>query len=198
MRSDRHVITSYTSRRLILGAALSLWMLIAAGCATRMGDFSIISTGTPQYGNMSNARIQQGCEGSDSRLWFLFIPLSSAASLDEAVDNCMDEGRGDYIERARLYKTSWSCLLFSGSGYRVVGDVGNSKSGSASTAASGSRQLNGTPGVQLNVHTGQQNANTTTVPSGPVITGPNNNNNNAGSANNSSNGGGNGNGGNRR
>lgn len=189
----RCFMTSLPSMRLFLGATLSLWMLMAAGCASRMGDFSFISTGTPQYSKMDSATIKQGCEGSDSRLWVLFIPLGSAPSLDEAVDNCMDDGRGDYIERARLYATTWSIGLFSSSGYKVIGDVGNSKSGNSAAAASGSRQQSGSPNLIIN--TGQQNANTNIVPSGPVITGPNNNN--AGSANNSSNGGGNGSGGNR-
>ena len=108
---------------------LALTMLLGTGCSTRIGDFSVVSTGTPQYNKMNDAPVRQSVKGDDGRVWFLFIPLGGAPSLEEAVDDCLDEGQGDYIERARFYSTWWSVLLFSGSGYEVIGDVGNSKAG---------------------------------------------------------------------
>lgn len=66
-------------------------------------------------------------KGTDGRLWFLFIPFGGEPSIKEAVDRCMDNGNGDFIERARIYQTSWSVLLFSYGNYKVIGDVGNSK-----------------------------------------------------------------------
>lgn len=115
--------------KLLLAALLIGTMFSTAGCSTRIGDFSFISTGTPQYTKMTNAPVKQRITGSDSRMWFLFIPLGGKPSLEEAVDRCLDKGRGDYIERARFYSTRWSLLLISSGGYKVVGDVGNSKAG---------------------------------------------------------------------
>ena len=112
---------------------LSFLIFVAAGCTTRIGDFSIVSTGTPQYAGMTEACIKHRVVGSDGRLWFLFIPFAFHPTLEDAVDDCMDKGNGDYIERARFYTKSWSFLLFSYDGYSVIGDVGNSKSASGQT-----------------------------------------------------------------
>lgn len=114
-----------------LGISLTLSVLIflSAGCATRIGDFSVLSTGAPQYANMETAPMTQTVKASDGRLWFLFIPLDSEPNLKEAVDRCLDKGHGDFMERARFYKTAWSFILFGHDGYKVIGDVGNSKEG---------------------------------------------------------------------
>ena len=122
MRNPR---LAYKYAPMILAAAVAA--LLAAGCTTRIGEFSIVSTSTPQYANMSKGRIVQGVRGEDGRAWFLFIPLDKHPSIQEAADDCMDHGRGDYIERARFFHTWWSIILFSHDGYYVIGDVGNSK-----------------------------------------------------------------------
>lgn len=112
-----------------MAVLLLLTMLIGTGCSTRIGDFSVVSTGTPQYNKMNNAPVRQSVKGDDGRVWFLFIPFGGTPSLEEAVDDCLDNGQGDYIERARFYSKWWTVLLFSGGGYEVIGDVGNSKAG---------------------------------------------------------------------
>ena len=122
------------NRSILFVAGMLLLLVTTSGCSTRIGDFSIISTGSPQYHKMDNAPVNQAVEGSDGRVWFLFIPLAGAPTLEDAVDDCMDEGRGDYIERARFYRKRWSILLFSGDSYVVKGDVGNSKAGNTGSA----------------------------------------------------------------
>ena len=102
-------------------------MLVATGCTTRIGDFSLISTGTPQYANMNRCEVNRAVAEADGRLWLLFIPLNPAPSLEEAVDRCMDEASGDHIERARFYTTRWTIGLFSYGSYKVVGDVADSR-----------------------------------------------------------------------
>jgi hypothetical protein len=102
-------------------------LLGATGCTTRIGDFSLISTGTPQYANMNRCEVTRTVAEADGRLWFLFIPLSTKPTLEEAVDRCMDEGRGDHIERARFYTTHWTIGLFSYGSYKVIGDVADSR-----------------------------------------------------------------------
>ncbi|MFC1467584.1 hypothetical protein ACFLQY_02695 [Verrucomicrobiota bacterium] len=102
-------------------------MLAATGCTTRIGDFSLISTGTPQYANMNRCEVERTVKGKDGRLWFLILPLGTAPSLEEAVDRCMDEASGDHIERARFYTTRWTLGLFSYGSYKVIGDVADSR-----------------------------------------------------------------------
>lgn len=109
----------------------SLALLFSLGCSTRIGDFSVLSSGAPQYAAMSEAPMTQAVKGSDGRFWLLFIPLGSSPSIEEAVDRCLDAGKGDFMERARIYKKRWSIILFSRDSYTVVGDVGNSKGGQA-------------------------------------------------------------------
>lgn len=128
-RSTRKTTTMSGASRRLLASLLLVATATAVGCTTRIGDFSVVSTGTPQYNKMNDAPVRQSVKGSDSRVWFLFIPFGGSPSLEEAVDDCLDEGQGDYIERARFYSKWWSVLLFSGGGYEVVGDVGNSKAG---------------------------------------------------------------------
>lgn len=101
--------------------------VLAAGCSSRIAEFSIVATGNPQYEKMSSAPMARGVEGRDGRGWLLFIPLGGAPSLMEATNRCIDKGKGDFIERARVYETGWSIGLVSYGGYRVVGDVGDSK-----------------------------------------------------------------------
>jgi hypothetical protein len=111
-------------------------VLLVSGCTKRIGDFSIISTGTPQYATIEDSPATISSRGKDGRLWFLFLPLNSAPTLQEAVDRCIDNaGGGDFIERARIYSTGWSLIVFSYGSYAVIGDVGNSKKGLAGPAA---------------------------------------------------------------
>ena len=107
---------------------ICLLLAFSAGCSTRIGDFSVLSTGAPQYDSMAEAPIIQSVTGEDGRGWFLFIPLGAAPNMKEAVHQCLDKGNGDFMERARIYSTCWTFFgLFSYEGYKVVGDVGNSK-----------------------------------------------------------------------
>lgn len=110
-------------------------ILLSAGCSTRIGDFSVITTGAPQYRTMDKAPIVQTVGGSDGRAWLLFIPLGKAPRIDEALDVCLDKANGDFMERARIYYRRWSIILFSYGGYTVVGDVGNSRGGSGKASA---------------------------------------------------------------
>ena len=115
-----------TSR--ITAFALVGFTSLASGCASRIGEFSVVATGAPQYNTMSTAPLKSQVQGSNGRLWLLFLPLGGAPNFKDAVDDCLDVGKGDFIERARFHRTWWSTLLVSYEGYRCTGDVGNSKS----------------------------------------------------------------------
>jgi hypothetical protein len=136
----RRVFSAIPAARLVM--CLPLLALCAAGCTQRIGDFSIISTGTPQYDTIKDSPPTISSEGADGRLWFLFLPLNSGPTLQEAVDRCIDNaGGGDFIERARIYSTGWSLIVFSYGSYSVIGDVGDSKKGSARGAAPASTNI---------------------------------------------------------
>lgn len=116
-----------STRARLLVCALFLVSLGSSACTTRIGDFSMMSTGTPQYAAIDEAPITRTVEATDGRVWFLFIPLGGAPNLEEAVDRVMDEGNGDFLERVRLYTKRWSIGLFSYGAYTVIADVGDSK-----------------------------------------------------------------------
>jgi|GEM_PF-418598 len=118
---------NWNSFRITSFLLVGMLVIVTVGCAHRIGDFSVLSSGAPQYASMDKAMVTQSVEGKDGRLWFLFIPLGGAPNLEEAVDDCLDKGKGDFIERARLYQNAWSILLFSYGSFSVIGDVGNSK-----------------------------------------------------------------------
>lgn len=115
------------SRVLKLFALTGLILMPLTGCVSRIGDFSIVSTGAPQYDSMDSAPMQKTVRGKDSRLWFLFIPFGGAPNIKEAVDQCLDLGKGDFMERARFTSTGWTIILFSYGSITCTGDVGNSK-----------------------------------------------------------------------
>ena len=57
----------------------------------------------------------------------MFMPLEDRPSFKNAVNDCLDNGKGDYIERARFKESIFSCIILTYQKYTVVGDVGNSK-----------------------------------------------------------------------
>ena len=115
-------------RNSLITLAVLVLVSLSSGCATRLGEFSVVATGAPQYDSMSTAEMKSRVQGNDGRLWFLFLPLGPAPDFEDAVDDCLDEGKGDFIERARFHSTFWTTLLVSYEGFRCTGDVGNSKS----------------------------------------------------------------------
>jgi hypothetical protein len=106
---------------------LGVLMMTGSGCVTRMGDFSVISTGVPQYDRMGSAPLTPNTQAASRRFWLGPFPLSGPPTVKEAVDRCLDRAGGDFIERARIYSTDWSLLIISYGSYSVRGEVGNSK-----------------------------------------------------------------------
>ncbi|HIJ65678.1 MAG TPA: hypothetical protein HPP77_06965 [Candidatus Hydrogenedentes bacterium] len=102
-------------------------MACSGGCVTRVGDFSLMSTGTPQYEKMGTAHITSGVRGSDGRFWILFLPFDRPPSIETAVNECQDRGRGDFMERARVERMWWTLIVFSYDQYSCKGDVGDTK-----------------------------------------------------------------------
>lgn len=109
-------------------ASLCVVILLAAGCATRVGDFPVISTKKPDYRSIDEARVVQNIQAEDSRLWFLCFPLGGPPTIADAVDACLKKGNGDFMTEAKLYTKNWTVILFSYGAYQVEGSVGDSRS----------------------------------------------------------------------
>jgi hypothetical protein len=78
---------------------------------------------------MKNTALTRDVESTNGRLWFLIIPFGSQPKIKEAMDQCLEQGKGDFMTNAVVYEKSWSLLLFSWGAFRVKGDVGNSMTG---------------------------------------------------------------------
>ncbi len=115
------------SRTKLFTIAVLTTAILLSGCATRIGNFPILTTVKPDYSKIADAPLVKDVTGSDSRIWLLCIPLGGAPTLEGAVDACLDTGHGDFLARARLFDENWTLILFSYGGYSIVADVGNSK-----------------------------------------------------------------------
>ena len=99
-------------------------------CSVREGDFTILSTKNVEISRVDLKKIdfQRNIKGSDGRFTLLIIPFGSAPTLEEAVDHCLESGKGDFMTSAVLYHTKWSVILFGWEDWTIKGDVGNSLS----------------------------------------------------------------------
>lgn len=117
------------TKRWMLFLMVMAGALLAGGCVSRVGTFSVLSTAPPQYNLMQTAEFRRGVESVDARWWFLFIPLGPKPTIGGAVNDALREGNGDFIERAEIYESGWTLLIFSRGSFRVRGDVGDSSKG---------------------------------------------------------------------
>ena len=101
------------------------------GCSLRQTGFTIISTKNVELSSidLKETNVVRNQSGRDSRLWLLFIPLSGNPKLEDAVNECLENGKGDFIINPVVRSTGWSLLLFSYGGWHITGDVGNSLAG---------------------------------------------------------------------
>jgi hypothetical protein len=116
-----------------LSAGLAAVLLLGPGCATRQGTFTVLSTKNTEISRVDLKRVNftRNVEGKDSRFWFLFIPFGSAPTIENASDECLERGSGDFMTSAVIYRTAWTVILFSYGSWMVQGDVGDSLSGGA-------------------------------------------------------------------
>jgi len=112
---------SYFSGWLIPLIALAL---LASGCTTRIGDFTIASTKNVAFNPSPDRRSVEG-EHCATRLLGL-IPLGSFfPNLEEAVDDAMAQvPNGNVMTNAVTYMNVWTAIIVNQQCYRVKGDVG--------------------------------------------------------------------------
>jgi hypothetical protein len=117
--------------------------LLAAGCTVRQANFTLLSTKNVELSRVDLKKIDlvRNRDGSSSRFWFLFIPFGGQPTLEDAVDDCLENGGGDFMTSGVLYTNDWSLLLFSYGSWKVQGDVGNSLSYGSADLPDRKRQL---------------------------------------------------------
>jgi len=107
-------------------------VLLCFGCSVHQRGFTVISTKHVELSkiDLKETNLVRNQSGRDSRLWLLFIPLSGNPTLEHAVNECLENGKGDFIINPVVRSTGWSFfLLFSYGSWHITGDVGNSLAG---------------------------------------------------------------------
>lgn len=109
---------------------LLVTLTLFSGCAARQGDFTLLSTKNVEVSriDMKNVDLERNTKGSDGRFWFLFIPFGPAPTLEEASDDALEEGGGDFMTSAVVYRRQYHLGLFGWESWIVKGDVGDSLS----------------------------------------------------------------------
>lgn len=118
-------------------------VLLCFGCSVQQRGFTVLSTKHVELSriDLEETNVVRNQSGRDSRLWILFIPLSGNPTLENAVNECLENGKGDFIINPVVRSTGWSFfLLFSYGSWHIEGDVGNSLAGKQPEQGSPSRE----------------------------------------------------------
>ncbi len=91
-----------------------------AGCSQRIADFTFISTRNVDIGGKYKKIARYS--GSDSRPDILTIPFG-IPDLKQAVDNCIEAGKGELLTDAVVDFTQWTAIVYGRRMYTVTGDV---------------------------------------------------------------------------
>ncbi|MBI3725660.1 hypothetical protein HY251_17170 [bacterium] len=123
----------------LLGSFLAAATSLAA-CGAEQGRFTVISTRNVELSrvDLKHIPLKRGVSGSDGRFWFLFIPFGGAPTINNAIDDCLKSGDGDFMVSTRVKSFGWTILLFSWESFSAHGDVGSS-------LGSGSREVTPMP-----------------------------------------------------
>ena len=104
----------------------ALFAALLSGCATRIGDFTVLSTKNMDLNSSDGFTTQTGkrVTGSDVQHWVLFFPVTGMANMKQATDNAIQSAPGAVgLSNVVLYNTSvWIPLLYANGGYRIEGD----------------------------------------------------------------------------
>jgi hypothetical protein len=111
-------------------AILFVISFIVFGCTVRQTGFTVLSTKHVELSriDLKETDVARNQTGRDSRLWILFIPFGGNPTLENAVNQCLENGKGDFIINPIVDSSWWSLILFSYGSWYVTGDVGNSGS----------------------------------------------------------------------
>lgn len=101
--------------------ALAAAAVILSGCSQRIGDFTLISTKNVDIGGKYR-KLEQRYTGEDVKMTILTIPIG-VPDLKQAVDNCIEAGKGELLSNAVVESSFWTVILYGEMKYVVKGDV---------------------------------------------------------------------------
>lgn len=93
---------------------------IITSCTQRIMDFTVISTKNVEIG--AKYKKLNRVEGEDKTIYVLFVPIGTP-NLEEAVDDCLKNGKGIILTDGVIKHTNWWALLYGEMAYTVIGDV---------------------------------------------------------------------------
>lgn len=107
-------------------AFIIMVMFIIAGCGTRHGDFTVLSSKLIRLSDFELEKVNRvkGVEGKSTAQIIFVIPTAGDPSLEDAIDEALEKGNGDVMTDAVIYSWGWYIPYIYGSfGWRVKGDV---------------------------------------------------------------------------
>ena len=97
--------------KILSGLILVLLFFCLTGCAVRQADLTAMTTRNVKLNDTNlNAISGQRVEGKDSNFIFLFIPFGFP-HIEDAVDDALDKGNGNFMLDAVIYNKSWWFLV---------------------------------------------------------------------------------------
>jgi len=106
-------------------ALVCVCVSLLSGCATRIGDFTVLSTKNMDFNSPDGFVTQVGrrVTGEDKQHFILFFPVTGAANMKEATDAAIQRVPGAVgLSNVVLYHTGMWLILYGNAGYRVEGD----------------------------------------------------------------------------
>ena len=104
---------------LVVVLILSVFGLFS-GCTNRLADLTVVSTKNVEIG--AKYKKLRKYEGVDKNVLILFIPIGFP-NMEEAVDKCIEKGKGVLLTDAVVKRTIWWAILYGEDYFTVTGDV---------------------------------------------------------------------------
>ena len=106
-----------------LTAAAAFTLAASAGCTTRIGDLTLISTKNIDLSNVSiDVRAGKRVTGEDCAWWPLGIPIR-IPTLEGAVDDALEKGGGNLMIDQVTWQTGYTFIVVAYSCVRSEGTV---------------------------------------------------------------------------
>ena len=101
---------------------LAVFILCTAGCSSRVGDFTIISTKNVDIGS-NYVKVASQADGSDIKPIIVVFPMGTA-NIKAAIDDILRKNDGDLVTDVVIDSSYWYIpYVFGQTGFTVKGDV---------------------------------------------------------------------------
>ena len=112
------------NQSVIVSLFLVCLLVIAEGCTTRLGDFTVLST---RNVDVSGLKPGDRFSGEDCINYVLGIPLGSL-NYKNAMDQALEKGKGDVMVDIVLTSNAWNMFIFGQACVTVEGTVSQTPS----------------------------------------------------------------------